>query len=290
MKRQKIILQKKLEIKIFVMQLFTWTKQPHILGAILALVWIYPFFIVLFGSLKTRSEIFTNPMSFPVEMTFDNYPNAYESMNFSQSFMNSLVITTVSVLLIVLFSSMAAYALSRMDSKFSTTVYFLCALLMLVPFHSVMIPLVSLFGRVGMLNRTGLIFMNIGFGSSMSVFLYYGALRSIPVSLDEVAYIDGANFFQIYWRVIFPILKPTTVTVIILNAIRLWNDYLLPSLVINQKGMYTIPLQMYYFFGEYTIQWELALAGLMLAIIPIILLYIFLQKHIVEGVTEGATK
>ena len=146
-----------------------------ILGAVLALVWIYPFFIVLFGSLKTRSEIFTNPMSFPVEMTFDNYPNAYESMNFSQSFMNSLVITTVSVLMIVLFSSMAAYALSRMDSKFSTAVYFLCALLMLVPFQSVMIPLVSLFGRVGMLNRTGLIFMNIGFGSSMSIFLYYGA-------------------------------------------------------------------------------------------------------------------
>lgn len=140
-------------------------------------------------------------MILPVEMTFDNYPNAYESMNFSQSFMNSLVITTVSVLLIVLFSSMAAYALSRMDSKFSTAVYFLCALLMLVPFQSVMIPLVSLFGRVGMLNRTGLIFMNIGFVSSMSVFLYYGALRSIPVSLDEAAYIDGANFFQIYWRV-----------------------------------------------------------------------------------------
>lgn len=261
-----------------------------VLGAILAIVWIYPFFIVFFGSLKTRSEIFTNPLTFPNEVTFENYPNAYENMNFGQSFMNSLVITTVSVLFIVFFSAMAAYALSRMDSKISTAIYFLCALLMLVPFQSVMIPLVSLFGRIDMLNRTGLIFMNIGFASSMSIFLYYGALRSIPISLDEAAYIDGANFFQIFWRVILPILKPTTVTVIILNSIRIWNDYLLPSLVVNQRGMYTIPLQMYYFFGEYTIQWELALAGLMLAIVPIILLYIFLQRHIVEGVTEGAVK
>ncbi|MDN6408994.1 MAG: carbohydrate ABC transporter permease [Tetragenococcus halophilus] len=271
------------------------TKKFHnvlvmILGVALSIFWIYPFFIVLFGSLKTRSEIFTNPLFFPQELTAENYPNAYESMNFAQSFMNSLLITTVSIILIVLFSSMAAYALSRMKSKISTAIYFLCAILMLVPFQSVMIPLVSLFGQVNMLNRTGLIFMNIGFAASMSIFLYYGALRSIPLSLDEVAYIDGANFFQVFWHVIFPILKPTTVTVIILNAIRIWNDYLLPSLVINKEGMYTIPIQMYYFFGEYTIQWELALAGLLLAIVPIILLYIFLQRHIVEGVTEGAIK
>lgn len=196
----------------------------------------------------------------------------------------------MSVLIIVVFSSMAAYALSRMDSKISTAIYFLCAILMLVPFQSVMIPLVSLFGRFNLLNRSGLIFMNLGFQSCMSIFLYYGSLRSIPISLDEAAYIDGGNFFQIFWRVIFPILKPTTVTVIILAAIRIWNDYLLPSLVINQEGMYTLPLQTYYFFGEYTIQWELALAGLLLAMIPIILLYIFLQRYIIEGVTEGATK
>lgn len=261
-----------------------------ILGLLVSIVWIYPFFIVLFGSLKTRSEIFTNPMSFPLDVTFENYPNAYESMDFARSFMNSLIITTVSILLIVLFSSMTAYALSRMESKISTAIYFLCAILMLVPFQSVMIPLVTLFGQIDLLNRTGLIFMNIGFASSMSIFLYYGSLQSISFSLDEAAYIDGANFFQIYWKVILPILKPTTVTVIILNAIRIWNDYLLPSLVINQRGMYTIPLQMYYFFGEYTIQWELALAGLMLAMVPIIILYIFLQKYIIEGVTEGATK
>lgn len=270
-------------------------KKTHkilimLLGLVLSLVWIYPFFIVLFGSLKSRSEIFTNPLSIPIEPIFDNFPEAYENMNFTQSFLNSLVITVVSVFIVVIFSAMAAYSLARMESKWGTAIYFLCAVLMLVPFQSIMIPLVSLFGKFNMLNRTGLIFMNLGFQSCMSIFLYYGALKSVPVSLDEAAYIDGANIFQIFWRVIFPILRPTTVTVIILTAIRIWNDYLLPSLVVNQKGMYTLPLQMYYFFGEYTIQWELALAGLLLAIIPIIFLYMFLQKYIIEGVTEGATK
>lgn len=261
-----------------------------LLGLVISLVWIYPFVIVLMGSLKTRSEIFTNPLFFPKEATIENFPEAYESMNFTQSFLNSLVITVVSVLFIVVFSAMAAYALARMESKWGTVIYFMCAILMLVPFQSIMIPLVSLFGRVNLLNRVGLIFMNIGFQSCMSIFLFYGAMKSIPISLDEAAYIDGANLFQIFWRVVFPILKPTTVTVIVLTSIRIWNDYLLPSLVINQEGMYTLPLQMYYFFGEYTIQWELALAGLVLAVIPIILLYVFLQQYIIEGVTEGATK
>jgi len=260
------------------------------LGIVLSITWLYPFLIVLFGSFKTRAEIFTNPLFFPEDITFENYPAAYESMNFTQSFMNSLIITTASVFITVVFSSMAAYALSRMKSTVSTVIYYLCGILMLVPFQSVMIPLVSLFGQFNLLNRGGLIFMNLGFQSSMSIFLYYGALRSVPQSLDDAAYIDGANPFQTFWRVIFPILRPTTVTVIILTAIRVWNDYLLPSLVINQEGMYTLPLQMYYFFGEYTIQWELALTGLLLAIIPVIILYIFLQRYIIEGVTEGAVK
>lgn len=261
-----------------------------LLGIIVSLTWIYPFVIIFFGSFKNRSEIFTNTLWVPQEVVTDNYPRAYSNLEFTSSFLNSLLITTISLIVIVIFSSMAAYALARKKSKISTGIYFLCALTMLIPFQSVMIPLVSMFGQVNLLNRFGLIIMNWGFATSMSIFLYYGAMRSISVSLDEAAYLDGGNPLQIFWRVIFPILKPTTVTVIILNAIRLWNDFLLPSLVINQEGMRTIPLRMYYFFGEYTVQWELALAGLVLAIIPIILLYIFLQKYIVEGVTEGATK
>ena len=251
------------------------TEKMHnwlviILGVVVSLTWLYPFVLIFINSFKTRREIFTNTLFWPEELTTENYPRAYEDLDYTRSFMNSLMITVASIIVIVLFSSMAAYALSRYPGK--------------------MIPLVSLFGQFDMLNRVGLTFMNLGFGSSMSIFLYFGALRSVPKSMDEAAILDGANPFQIFWRVVFPLLKPTTVTVIILNSIRIWNDYLLPSLVINKDGMYTIPLQMYYFFGQYTIQWELALAGLVLAIIPIILLYMFLQKHIIQGITEGATK
>lgn len=261
-----------------------------ILGLVLTISWVYPFVIIFLGSFKPRSEIFTNTLLPPEQPTLENYPAAYEGLEFTQSFFNSLLITVLSIIIIVVFSSMAAYALSRAQTKTSTVIYYLCAMLMLVPFQTVMIPLVSLFGSVNLLNRSGLIFMNLGFNSSMSIFLYYGALRSIPQSMDEAAIVDGANPFQTFWKVIFPMLKSTTVTVVILNSIRIWNDYLLPSLVINQDGMRTLPLQMYYFVGEYTIQWELILAGLILTIIPIIILYIFLQKYIVEGVTEGAVK
>ncbi len=262
----------------------------YLLGGILSLMWLYPFILIFINSIKTKSEIFTNTLFWPEQVTAENYPAAFEDLDYVRSFMNSFVITAVSVLIIVVFTAMAAYALSRNKRKASSIIYFLCALTMLIPFHSIMIPLVELFGKINMLNRVGLIFMNLGFSTSLSIFLFYGALRSIPQSLDEAAILDGASPFQIFKFIIFPLLRPTTVTVIILNTIKIWNDYLLPSLVINKEGMHTLPLQMFYFFGQYTRQWHLALAGLVLAIVPIIILYMFLQKYIIKGITEGATK
>lgn len=161
---------------------------------------------------------------------------------------------------------------------------------MLIPFQAIMIPLINLFGQINLLNRTGLTIMNIGFSVSLSVYLYYGAMRSISTDLDDAANIDGANRISIFFRVILPILKPTTVTVIILNGMKIWNDYLLPSLVVNQQGMRTLPLELYSFFGEFTTQWELALTGLLLAIIPVILLFISLQKYFIAGISEGSLK
>jgi len=152
-----------------------------------------------------------------------------------------------------------------------------------------MIPLVSLFGKADMLNQAGLIFMYLGFGSSLSIFLYHGAMTGISQSLDEAATIDGANRFQTFTRIIFPLLKPISVTVAILNVIWIWNDYLLPSLILSESNA-TIPLKMFYFFGQYTKQWHLALAGLTIAIIPVIVAYFFAQKQIIEGVSEGAVK
>ncbi|MDT2814814.1 carbohydrate ABC transporter permease [Vagococcus carniphilus] len=261
-----------------------------IIGTILAIVWIFPFYLMVSNSLKTKREIFTNTLGTPKDLTFENYPQAFENLDFVRTFFNSLLITVVSVVFIVLLSSLASYALQRVKSKISGILFMLFVAAMLIPFQSVMIPLVTIFGKVNQLNMGGLIFMYIGFGSSMSIFLYHGAMKAIPKSLDEAAIIDGASRWQIFRYVIFPMLKPTTVTVALLNTMWIWNDYLLPSLVVNKEGTQTIPLKMFFFFGEYTKQWHLALAGLVIAIIPVIIFYFIMQKQIIAGVSDGAVK
>ncbi|MEH7108493.1 MULTISPECIES: carbohydrate ABC transporter permease [Bacillaceae] len=265
-----------------------WTLE--ILGVLLGLLWLSPFYLMIVNSFKTKREIFSDTLKLPETFTFDNYVEAFTELDFLKTFLNSVIITVVSVLVIVIFSSMAAYALSRNKGKVSTVVFFIFVAAMLIPFQSVMIPLVTIFGKMEMLNRPGIIFMYLGFGASLSIFLYHGTLNGISKSLDEAATIDGANKFQIFWYIIFPMLKPITVTVAILNTIWIWNDYLLPSLVINQEGMETIPLKMFFFFGEYTKQWHLALAGLSIAIIPVIIAYFFAQREIIKGISDGAVK
>lgn len=262
----------------------------QIIGIVLGLIWIAPFYLMIVNSLKTKKEIFTDTLKLPDTITVSNYLEAFVGLDFIKTFFNSVLITFLAVVVIIIFSSMAAYALARKGGKLSMFIFFLFVAAMLIPFQSVMIPLVSIFGKVEMLNRGGLIFMYLGFGTSLSIFLYHGAMSGISKSLDEAATIDGANRFQVFWYIIFPMLKPVTVTVIILNVIWIWNDYLLPSLVINKPGMETIPLKMFFFFGEYTKQWHLALAGLTIAIIPVIIVYFLLQKQIIKGISEGSVK
>lgn len=169
---------------------------------------------------------------------------------------------------------------------------------MLIPFQAVMIPLMQYMSswdisaiHFSMIDTYyGLIFMYIGFGSSLSVFLYHGFIKGVPRSLEEAAMIDGCNKFQVFWKIVFPSLKPINVTVAILNVIWIWNDYLLPSLVLRSPSHRTIPLSTFYFFGQFTIQWNLAMAGLVLTIIPIMIFYIFSQKYIIKGVMDGAVK
>ncbi|MGX7350733.1 hypothetical protein RU97_GL000553 [Enterococcus canis] len=259
-------------------------------GIIFSLIWFYPFFLIVINSFKTKAEIFQNTLSLPKGIDFSNYTTAIDKLDFLRSAMNSLLITVGSLILIIFVSSMAAYALSRNTSRLSGIIYFVIAIGLLIPFQGIMIPLISLFGKVSMLNRPGLMIMYLGLATSMATFMYYGALRGVPKSLDEAAIIDGASTFQIYWKVIFPLLKPTTVTIIVLNSLWFWNDYLLPSLSINKEGMYTIPLKMFYFFGEFNKQWHLALAALVIVILPIIILFILLQKHVVKGISDGAVK
>jgi len=261
----------------------------EIFGIILGLLWLTPFYMMIVNAFKSKKEIFTNVLGLPESLSMENFVDAFIDLNFVNSLFNSLLITGISVTIIIIFSSMAGYALARNTSKLSGILLLVFVAAMLIPFQSVMIPLVSIFGKVEMLNRVGLIFMYLGFGSSLSIFLYHGAMTGISVSLDEAAIIDGANKFQTFRHIIFPLLKPISVTVAILNVIWIWNDYLLPSLVLSESHA-TIPLKMFYFFGQYTKQWHLALAGLTIAIIPVIIGYFFAQKQIIEGVSEGAVK
>lgn len=264
----------------------------------ISLLFLSPVYIMLVNSFKNRQELYESVVAFPEEFSFQYYLEAMEKMNFMMAFGNSLFITITSVFFIVLLSSMTAWMLARTDNKLSKIIFMAFITTMLIPFQTIMMPLVQFMNSISqtlgipMLNtRGGLIFMHVGFNASLAVFLYHGFVRStIPVSLEEAATIDGCSKFGLFWRIVFPMLKPITVTVIILNVIAIWNDFLLPSLVLTDTGLRTIPLSTFYFFGEFTIQWNLAMAGLTLTVIPVVIFYLFAQKHIIKGIGEGAVK
>lgn len=266
-------------------------------GWLLLIIYMIPFYLMFINSFKSRREIFSNTTALPSEWNFSNYLSAIERMDMINAFTNSLIITTASILLIVLFSSMAAWTLARTKTKTSKIIFYIFISAMIVPFQAVMLPLVKWMGmiKIESINFSmvgthyGLIFMYIGFGSSMSIFLYHGFINNIPLEVEEAAIIDGCNKWQIYRKIVFPLLKPITVTVMVLNGIWIWNDFLLPFLTINGK-ISTIPLAMNSFFGAFSKQWELAMAALILAIIPIIIFYFFVQKYIIKGIAQGSIK
>ena len=260
--------------------------------AILSLLFcLFPYYIMLINSFKTQKELFASTLSFPETFFVLNYVRAIERMDLFTTLLNSLLITVFSTVVIVLFGSMTGYALNRVKSRMSDVIFNIFLAAVLIPFQSVMIPLVVTLADIGILNtRVGMVFTYLGFGCSMCIFLVYGALKSIPLSLDEAGIIDGAKRSQVFFRIIFPMLKPTLITSAVLNVLWIWNDYLLPSLVINQENLHTIPLRLYYFFAEYTKEWNYAMAGLVLSTAPVIVFYLFCQKYIIKGISDGAIK
>lgn len=261
------------------------------------LLYLFPIYIVFVNSFKDRQELYSNMMAPPSEFTLEYYKLAMEKMNFFKAFGNSLIVTVLSIAIIVLLASMTAWMLVRNNNRLSKLIFFVFIATMIIPFQTIMMPLMQVMGwvrdtlHIPMLNTLGgLIYMNVGFGASMAVFLYHGFIKTIPISLEEAATIDGCNKGRVFFNIVFPMLKPTTVTVMILDVIWIWNDYLLPSLTLSNKALRTIPLSTAFFFGQFTIEWNLAMAGLTLTIIPVIIFYIAAQKHIVKGVAAGAVK
>ncbi|MFS8652226.1 MAG: carbohydrate ABC transporter permease [Caldibacillus sp.] len=264
---------------------------------LLGVFYLSPIYIMLVNSFKDRSQLYENVLALPEQFTLEYYQAAFQKMNFLSAFKNSLYITVVSIIFVVILASMTAWMLARTDNKLSRIIFMTFIATMLIPFQTIMMPLMQemswITRNIGIpMTNThgGLIYMNIGFHSSMAVFLYHGFVKSIPRSLEEAATIDGASKWGVFWRIIFPLLKPTTVTVAILDVISIWNDYLLPSLTLKSKDLRTIPLSTFYFFGEFTIQWNQAMAGLVMTIIPVVIFYMFAQKYIIKGIAEGAVK
>lgn len=274
----------------------------RVIGLVSAIVVLFPFLLVVINSAKKSADIVINPIAFPKswKQMLSNMNNVIHNQNFSywSSFRSSLIITAVSLVLLCLFSSMAAWVLCRNKTKWSSFVFMMFVGSMVIPFQVVMLPLLSTFRDVGkflgiqmIASYRGIIFAYLGFGGAMSVFILHGFIKGIPYELEEAAWIDGCSPEGTFFRVVFPLLKPVMVTITILNGLWIWNDYLLPSLVLGLNGkIKTLPVAVTSFVGSYVKQWDLILTAAFLAMVPIIVLFLFAQKQIMRGMVDGAIK
>ena len=265
----------------------------YVVLTIIALYTLSPLAFLLINSFKTQPEIVSAPLALPSSWDFGHLTGAAEQINFWKALAITALVTLTSVALLVVVSSLSAWMMVRNHTRFSNVLLLMFTAAMLVPFQAVMYPLISLMENLQLKNLLGLIIMYGGFGLSLSVFLYHGFIKSVPRSVEEAAVIDGCNILQLFFRVVFPLLKSTTVTVIILNAMWIWNDYLLPFLVIGNSDFKTLTLEIYYakmLSGQYGSPWELIFPAVLVSIIPIIIVFLSLQKYFVKGVSDGAVK
>jgi raffinose/stachyose/melibiose transport system permease protein len=270
-----------------------FTIVVYILLALIAVYTLAPLWFLFVNSFKGQSEIVDDPMGLPSKFDLQYIFNAIEKINFFKALGITVLITVFAVALIVLVSSMAAWLMVRTKSKMSSFLFMAFVAAMLIPFQAIMYPLIQFFNDIGLKNPGGLVIMYGGFGLSMSVFLYHGFVKGVPLGIEEAAFIDGCNIFQIFFLIVMPLLKSITVTVIILNAMWIWNDYLLPFLVLADSSSKTLVLELYFariLAGQFGNPWQLIFPAVFVSIIPIVVVFLFLQKFIVKGISEGAIK
>ena len=266
-----------------------------IIFSLISLLWIYPIFTILINSLKDNRAITTaDVFKLPTAQTFVKFANYVESvtgMEFLKSFWYSLVISVTSVVLIMICCSMAAWFIVRVNDLFAKTFYYLCIFSMVVPFQMVMFTLATTADRLKLNTPYNICIIYLGFGAGLAVFMFTGFVKSIPLEIEEAAMIDGCSPLQTYLRILVPILKPTMISTAILETMWVWNDYLLPTLVLDIKKYRTIPMAIQYFRGSYgSVNMGAMMASIMIDILPIIILYLVCQKYIIEGVVAGAVK
>lgn len=274
-----------------------------VIAGILAIIVLFPFYLVLVNSCKSATSIVDNPINFATASFSQLAKNLESVMNnsnfkFWYAFGSSVLITVVSLCLLIVLGGMAAWVICRNKTKWSTVIYMTFIASMIIPFQVVMLPLISTFRDVGnflgismLQSYLGIVFAYLGFGGAMTVFILTGFIKGIPYELEEAAAIDGCSPEGTFFRIIFPLLKPVEVTVSILNGMWIWNDYLLPSMMLGQNGkIKTLPVAVQAFVGSYVKQWDLILSAALLAMLPIIILFIIGQKQIMSGMVEGAMK
>jgi len=263
----------------------------EIVMVLISLLFLAPFYFLFVNSVKPFGEIMSDAASWPKVFQWDNYARAWELTRFPEAFLNSFVITVVGVLLIGLISCMAAYRMVRANTTFNKIFLLVLVAAMVVPFQTIMMPLIRVISELGLMNsKAGLIISYLGLSTPMAVFLFHGFVKSIPLEIEEAATVDGSTRIGVFFRIVLPMLKPMLMTVIVLNTLAIWNDYLLPSLILQKPDLRTIPLATFSFFSEYTKQWDLALPALVLGITPVIVFFLFLQRYIVEGIAAGSVK
>lgn len=264
----------------------------EIVMIILSLLFLYPLILAIINSFKSFSEVMSDVIAMPQQFNFDNYAYVWKYINYPRLFINNTIITLIGLIGIILFSSVAAYKLSRTQSKWSNMIYLLCIIPMLIPFQSIMLTVLQLAKNLHLSDSTwGLGILYWGFGAPLAVFIYHGFVKGIPREIDESATIDGASGFKLFFLVIFPLLQSVTTTIIIIDVMWIWNDFLLPLLMVNgSPATKTLTLAAYTFVGQYTSDWQYAMTAMAMAVMPSIIVFVLLQKYIVRGVVAGAVK
>ena len=257
----------------------------------LLILFLVPFYLVLNNSFRSTELFVSSPFQLTDSLDLKNYVDAFTKMRFMNGLENSAMITLCSVAVILITASMSAHYLVRNHNRLSSAIFGVMVASMIVPFQAVMIPLAKIYGSMNLYNNPWtLIFFYMGFGQAFAVFIFHGFIKGIPVELEEAALIDGCGRLKNFFIIVLPNLKPVMVTVLILDVLWIWNDYLLPSMVLLSPDLRTLPLSTYSFFTTYSVDYAPLMAGLVLTIIPVITLYLLCQKQIIEGVVQGAIK
>ena len=262
-----------------------------ILKLVVTLFVISPFYIAVIYSVKSKPEMVSNRLAFPKVIHWDNFTRAIETSNFGLAMKNSLFTTVAAVLVITLICTMSAYIIARKNNRFYNAVYYIFVGAMIIPFQSIMTPLYIDMTKWRLLNTLyGFIMAKIGFQIAFTVLLVSGFVKGIPRELEEAAAIDGAGIYSIFFRIVFPLMMPIILTSVVLNTLNVWNDFQMSLTLLQKKTVRNVPLTQYFFFGENSIELGLAFALFILSMIPILILYLTLQKYIIGGITSGAVK